>query len=506
MAHNDNPAQLLADVTPGAHRRRDRIARAQRWLPIVALSVAALMWAGEWLWHGNARHTPGRLAFVHATWNDRCVVCHVSAQPLNADNWTNMIVNQSHVADTQCQTCHAGPQHHAIENAAGVPGCTSCHREHQGRAADLKRVASERCVGCHRNLPHNLKAGATTKLPNVTGFNDGSHPEFGYVAGDAKDPRRIAFNHKLHLAGGLRNIADSSVPFTLADIPKDLREFYRKGDQGDQAPVKLDCASCHRTDNEATTAAGLPKNAVQPARTVGAYMLPIIFEQHCQACHPLSFPSDPLDSPAKTSPESPAVLHRLQPEEMHSWLRGYFTKRLLKDQLSLLELPARPLPGKNPKREAEALKLDKALNDNIDAAERILLGSSTCGKCHPSLRVELGAKQRVEPANIPAIWFEHARFDHTVHRALACQTCHVDMETSVKLGRPRLPGIAICATCHAPAGRAADGPFGGARHDCVECHRYHDGDRPLHGKGAASRQPALDAKKSLQQFLGGAPQ
>src|SRR5258707_183211 len=136
MAHNENPAEQLADVSPAAHHRRDRIARAQRWLPIVALSAAALVWAGEWLWHGNARYRPGPLASVHATWDDRCVACHVSAQPLNANNWTNAIVNQSHVADTQCQTCHVGPQHHAIERVASVPGCTSCHREHQGRGAD----------------------------------------------------------------------------------------------------------------------------------------------------------------------------------------------------------------------------------------------------------------------------------------------------------------------------------------------------------------------------------
>jgi Outer membrane cytochrome MtrC/MtrF-like, domains II/IV/Class III cytochrome C family len=506
MAHNENPSEQLADVPPAAHRRRDRIARAQRWMPIVALSAAAVVWAGEWLWHRDARYSPGPLTFVHATWDDRCVACHVSAQPLNANNWTNSILNQSHVADAQCQNCHAGPRHHAIERAESMPGCTSCHREHQGRAADLKRVANGQCVNCHRDLTHNIQDGATTKIPNVTGFNDGSHPEFSYVGGDVKDPRRIAFNHKLHLAEGLRNMANTTVPFTLADIPKEARESYRKSDQSDKAPVKLECASCHRTDNEAAPLAGLPRNAVQPARAAGAYILPIVFEQHCQACHPLSFPSEPLAAPAKPGAESPAVRHRLQPEEMRGWLRGYFTKRLLKDQLSLLDLPARPLPGKNPQRDAAAQKLDKALGDNIAAAERILLGPGTCGKCHPGLRLELGAKQRVEPVNIPTIWFQHARFDHASHRAVSCQTCHTGVEGSEKLGRPRLPGIAICATCHAPAGRAADGPLGGARHDCVECHRYHDGDHPLHGRGASSRQPASDAKLSLQQFLSGAPQ
>ena len=28
---------------------------------------------------------------------------------------------------------------------------------------------------------------------------------------------------------------------------------------------------------------------------------------------------------------------------------------------------------------------------------------------------------------------------------------------------------------------------GGARHSCTDCHRYHNGDHPLQGRGAAAR-------------------
>src|SRR5437870_4524180 len=132
MAGEDNILEQLADVPPAAHRRRDRIAWAQRWLPVLALAAAAIVSVGEWLWHGDARYTPGSLANVHAIWDDRCAACHVSSQPLNGNNWTNLVVNHARVADAQCQTCHAGPQHHKIERPESVPGCTSCHREHQG--------------------------------------------------------------------------------------------------------------------------------------------------------------------------------------------------------------------------------------------------------------------------------------------------------------------------------------------------------------------------------------
>ena len=58
-----------------------------------------------------------------------------------------------------------------------------------------------------------------------------------------------------------------------------------------------------------------------------------------------------------------------------------------------------------------------------------------------------------------------------------------------------LPGIANCSNCHNP------GRDSRARSDCVECHRYHNGDSPLAGKGS----PARDAPRqfSLDEFTKG---
>ena len=50
-----------------------------------------------------------------------------------------------------------------------------------------------------------------------------------------------------------------------------------------------------------------------------------------------------------------------------------------------------------------------------------------------------------------------------------------------------IPKVDNCKSCHAPA--ATFGHSGGVRHDCAECHRYHNGDRPLQGLGAARRDP-----------------
>ena len=51
--------------------------------------------------------------------------------------------------------------------------------------------------------------------------------------------------------------------------------------------------------------------------------------------------------------------------------------------------------------------------------------------------------------------------------------------------RPGIRGIETCRKCHGPT--SADKP--GVRADCVDCHRYHNGDQPLHGRGAAAFDP-----------------
>jgi hypothetical protein len=133
----------------------------------------------------------------------------------------------------------------------------------------------------------------------------------------------------------------------------------------------------------------------------------------------------------------------------------------------------------------DARKLNELLETRIRAAETILYGPSTCQKCHVNLDPHRGAEQRVERAAILRVWFEQARFDHTAHRAMDCRACHVLAESSTSHGDVLLPGIATCLKCHSPPHHAGGQPRGGARHDCAECHRYHAGDQPLHGRGAA---------------------
>ncbi len=461
MSHPNDILGQLADVPPLEHRRRDRIAGMQIWLPVAALAAAGLWWTWHWLGHCETGYMPGPLAQVHASWEDRCAACHVTSEPLGADNWTTLVTQDLHAADAQCQTCHGGPPHHAKEIPGEAPGCTACHREHRGRDADLKRMANERCTSCHRDLPSHIASGAVSNFLNVTRFDADGHPELALFRGAIKDPGHVAFNHKLHLSTGLREQAATSVPFIYAEIPAEFRERYRPAGASDHAAVQLGCGACHRPDS------------------AGAYMLPINYEQHCQACHPLSFA-------AGSSRQAAVVPHHLQPNEIAAWLLGHFTLRLTKDELGFLEQPARPLPGKNPEREAAARKLGALLQARIDAAQRILLGPSTCGKCHSSLRADLREAQRVETANVPTVWLSHARFGHAAHRGIACGSCHAEAAQSRSQADILLPHIQMCQKCHGPA-NGSTSRLAAARSDCMECHRYHDGDHAQTGRGAESR-------------------
>src|SRR3954462_6920090 len=115
MADHDTSATDLADVPETAHRRRDRIARAQVWLPFAAVAGVALYWGAEYLARGDERYTPAPLANVHATWDQNCTACHTCACPIGGNNWLAAATHTTHIADLQCQTCHAGPAHHKRE-------------------------------------------------------------------------------------------------------------------------------------------------------------------------------------------------------------------------------------------------------------------------------------------------------------------------------------------------------------------------------------------------------
>jgi hypothetical protein len=301
--------------------------------------------------------------------------------------------------------------------------------------------------------------------------------------------------------------------------------------------VRLECSSCHQLDagragpgGESAlrvAVAGQPAEAVQPPRAGGAYYLPVNFDAHCKACHPLGVTVDVAgDKLAGTTVEVP---HRKQPDDVRAFLRGQYAGLLLAKEPALGDRPAVPTFRRlNPAGGADG-EPTRPFRDQVDSAVaagmKLLFaptnpaagGSSgaTCAKCH-----ETTGENAVKPVRIPTVWFEHAKFDHVAHRGASCASCHptayptadaLARAAKQEAGWEREPvhilGVESCKACHGPPHpQTVDGQTvqaGGVRHGCTDCHRYHNGDNPFEGRGSPHRDPAKPLPTA--EFLLGRP-
>lgn len=462
----------------------------------------------------------GPLAQAHAMWDSTCEACHVAFTPINHSRWAPALEAGSRGSDVRCRTCHAAPVHHENERQEDVPACAECHRDHRGREATLLAMDDSACTRCHRDLSRHLSPGGATLsvAAVVTRFDSEHHPEFATTPIDrAINPRRVKFSHERHLALGL-TLEEGGAPFTFARLaPKDQARYGWKAGQKIDLPVQLECASCHQLDgDDQPSASGSAKSNRTPPRSSGAYMLPVVYDLHCAACHPLAFDPKVPDK---------QVRHGLAPFELVDELREFYAATAVRADRELLRrfVPPRPLPDR------AAASTEQRFADAIEAkvvtAAKLLLGSGPdeatrreqtlpegrrgCMECHnlkphrePLVRAADYAALVIEPVLMTSVWFERANFDHTSHRALGCATCHAAAFRSRKNGDLRLlPGIAVCAECHTAArGRESREPLG-ASVACTECHNYHSGDHPARGRGALARRGA--AALSIEQFQRG---
>jgi hypothetical protein len=273
---------------------------------------------------------------------------------------------------------------------------------------------------------------------------------------------------------------------------------------------------CHQLDGDEVSR-GLTRQVAGslPARTSGAFMLPIRYERDCRACHPLQFERNRPDR---------QVTHGLSPREVLDELRQFYAAEAVRHDPALLRrtIPPHPVPGQ---AEPGLQRVEQAMADQVLTAARILFGSGVdkapstreheplgrggCFECHnfkafmgPLVREEGYASLEIEPVATNALLFEHARFDHKAHRALQCAACHPGASNSrVNPDPDLLPRIGQCVECHAPLRSTGGRPRGGAGTACTECHRYHNGDHPAQGNGASARRPAT--RLSIEQFLRG---
>jgi len=514
------------------YHRTDAFSRWRGGLTVAATLVAAGFVAAGSIWSrdqatGRRYLEPSRLASKgplarpHAMWDSACAACHVAFTPVNGSRWAPSLWTGSQAGDGQCKTCHAGPPHHASQRARDVPACAECHREHRGRDSSLLAVEDSACTTCHRDLSRHRQPGAgpPAVAATVTQFDPEHHPDFiASSAARATEPRRIKFSHARHLADGLA-WEQGGARFTFADVDPAYRARYGwTPQQGIATSVQLECAACHQLDGE-EYAQGLARNAggLVPARSPGSYMQPVTYESHCRACHPLPF--DP-NIPGRQ------VRHGLSPRTVIDDLQTFYAAEAVKEDPVLLRrfVAPPPVPGQVARNDQ---RVEQAIADKVLTAAKLLFGSGVdeavrrrdhlplgrggCVECHnlkpsagPLVRAEDIASREIESVVVNSLWFEHARFDHTAHRALECAACHAGASNSKEnpdLGL--LPKIGRCVECHAPAQSVEGRARGGAGAACAECHRYHNGDHPAQGVGARARRGA--APMSIERFLSGFP-
>lgn len=445
---------------------------------------------------GETLYSRGPVTAKHGAWNADCSACHDNFSPIHE----RVAFSAGKVDNHKCTTCHAGPVHHKTQLTDS--SCASCHRDHQGRDFSLVRVPDVDCTSCHANLPSHVQGGKTIYEHAVTRFAAATHPEFRSVK---SDPGKLKFNHQLHMTAGMVREADGLGAFTFERMTEPDRKRYMTllGANDPAAKVQLNCASCHVTDSgdfklDATRIDVVPGDLLLPKRGTGAYMLPISYENQCRACHPTTFDrKDPKDITT-----GQPILHGLQPEGVREFLQGYYTSRFLAGNEALFEVTPgkpRPLPGK-----VATPAQQLTLKERIGQAEKdIFLGQKNCGECHYYDGAGAGAEmpKRVVETRVPSVWLEHAKFSHLSHRAVDCKECHADAWTSKTEKSVLIPNRDNCLQCHAPQTKVQGKLVGGARFDCIECHRYHNGDHPLQGLGAAAR--SVPAPLQVQPFLSG---
>lgn len=545
------------------------------------LSILAIVIAGGWLAIGWAlpqdarqyRYTHGPVADPHTAWNQRCNTCHAGSSPESIVSLSSLLDVHSRWHEFKCDTCHQGtadepknyaPHHfNALWKDTQATDCGQCHHDHQGRDASLVGLPDTDCTQCHKDLKDHHAAGQPNFIAAIGRFDGGhedSHPPFRDIPLDLKRPRTLHFNHAIHLKPGI--VSDkafankTNAVWTIEDIDAKFRERYRLPGQADGEAVVLSCSSCHQLDagrmsekellgkdsqeidrqrkrEEATSQLlrTLPRDTALPLRSAGAYMLPINYENHCQACHAIE--TGPVSSPASNKPVNTLVPHRLQNDEIETFLRREFIRQLAKS------MPKKPVPKEFKARDRldprvdEQLKQLRSLEDLVGqlvkkSMDQLYMpiqnrdggfGGKNCLKCHEAnseargkTRDDSGSRQSwtIVPPNTPALWFEHARFNHASHSMMNCAACHPVQGRPYVAGEVEpifIPGIDNCRQCHAPSHRVEiNGKMelrGGVRHGCVDCHRYHNGDLSLQGRGSQPNSPD-DRRLDMMDLLRGA--
>ncbi len=445
-----SPAKQRALRIPLDYYKRWTALDRAKWMltalaTIVGAAYAVWVVAGYRSGAAARQFSPGHVTLAHAAWNDRCDACHEPGTPLNPHaggsetlrQWLTGGTKPARLLNEQkCVACHPAATHHPRQIADQVETCASCHHDHAGVDADLKQVASERCIACHAEIAGHSTLATATPAVNVASW--ATHPDFRAL--DHADPGRVKFNHRLHLLPG--QYPRDAKPSALKRLGTIHKSYWNLlGYAQDASPdtvVQLDCSACHEfeetsgrlastrsttgsLENSTTESAATESAATESASTesaakrggpqsgassplvsgnvpaTGAYALPIRYERHCASCHDADLAATVEGSRGAVRASIP---HGSSPDTIRGLLRGAFLAAESDSSTATGGGVARGTPGDGPLVPRRAVP-GRSLRSNdagqstgtsleaIPAAARVrqaelqLAAESHCGKCHP---------------------------------------------------------------------------------------------------------------------------
>ena len=315
--------------------------------------------------------------------------------------------------------------------------CRACHDPWRG-------VSDAGCTRCHEMRPHSeLQSGAPACAD--------CHPEHRDVAKVARDADVTCVSCHGNL---LAHVKD---PALLATRPKDVLtiaffgtlhpDFSPRSDpdklrfnhalhlnasgipNGEGRREVMQCIQCHKLTET--------KGIVDPA--------PLKFKDHCQRCHKLTF-----------DPRYPEVPHGVDLTTVYG---------------AILEAYAgnRDIVGKSPEETRRILtSLPRVATDARAAINFEQVKKTKCSKCHD---IDRDGKRITAKPEIPTRWLLRAKFTHTKHQDLACESCHETARESTNTSDVLIPLRGSCTKCHGvPSAKISR---------CTTCHGYHERSRLL---------------------------
>lgn len=315
--------------------------------------------------------------------------------------------------------------------------CHACHDPWHG-------VSDAGCTKCHGMMPHSeLQTGAPACAD--------CHPEHRDVAKVAKDADATCVSCHGNL---LAHVKD---PALLATRPKDILAITFFGTRHPDFSPRSDPDKLRFNHAFHLTTSGIPNGegrrevmqCVQCHRLVETKGIvdpvPLTFKDHCQRCHKLTF-----------DPRYPEVPHGVDLTTVYG---------------AILEAYAgnRDIVGKSPEETRRILtSLPRVATDARAAINFEQVKKTKCSKCHD---IDRDGKRITSKPDIPTRWLLRAKFTHTKHQDLSCESCHETARQSTNTSDVLVPLRGNCTRCHGvPSAKISR---------CTTCHGYHEHSRLL---------------------------